>query len=347
MGSKGKVMMKSHFVVKTSGGLASQMFGLISAIHISNKLQRPFKIKHYPNGTGGFYPIAIREFLSNEEILDLDAKTPGMNELENQNVGTILESHPLISKKFSYLHFVKWLHSLGLDNFFNLARLEWQLNASEERLLKSPKFLRSISGGYPPFYSEVIERNLKLRFKEANMEWPFKSEKSLGCYPDVVIHYRLGDKRTAYSKPGIGGSVNAIIDPNCFKQILDSVPIESKRNVYVISDEPIVAQDLLKSVGINALLSNSNGDLWRDIELMSSANILICPWSSVSQLIATFVSQQKEKRIFYPLSPGKPQKVRWRLENVEYYSPMYLGKEHSIYLEEYVSEASNGKSYNQ
>lgn len=344
---RSKILSKSYFVVKTSGGLASQMFGLMSAIYISNKLQRPFKIKHYPHSTGGFYPIAIRELLTNQEILDLEAKTPGLSGLEKQNVGAIIESHPLIARNISYMHFVKWLHNLGLDNIFNLARREWQLNASEKRLIKSPKSLKSISGGYPPFYSEVIEKNLKFRFKQANAEWPFELENSIEDDVDVVIHYRLGDKRTAYSKPGIGGSVNAIIDPTCFKEILDSFPLESKQNVYVISDEPLIALDLLSSVGINARPSNSNGDLWLDIKLMSSAKILICPWSSVSQLIATFVSQQKGKRVFYPLSPGKDQKVRWHLENVEYYRPVYLGKEHSIYVKKYDSDVNNGTSYNQ
>ena len=97
-------MVPEYFIVKTSGGIASQLLGLMSAIEISASIKRPFKIKHYPYSTGGYYPFAIRSLLKDSEVLDLAANIRGMEGGENHTVGSIVESHPQFTHKFSFYY---------------------------------------------------------------------------------------------------------------------------------------------------------------------------------------------------------------------------------------------------
>jgi hypothetical protein len=335
--------VKAAFIVKTSGGIASQLMALISAVYVSQKIGRPFKIQHYPHSTGGYYPLAIQKFLANDEVLNPTKKIRGLGDFVEIPAGSIIESHPLIQKKFSYLKIVQLLTKYRLDLVLNLFRLEWQIDTSTQRLKRCPKIIRSISGGYPPYFDEGVKLEIYRRFRLAGFAWPVTH--SSGVSKKIVIHYRLADRRTAFSKPGIGGAVNAIVDPTSFKTILENLQGLTDFTVTVVSDEPIVAKNLLSEVGIKAEIEGMGNDLWEDMMVMGSADILICPWSTVSQLMATLLNDEPQKEVYYPEFPGAPQKIKWKLDGVTYYRAKFLPESHSVYLDSYISPANKNKEY--
>ena len=334
---------KTPFIVKTSGGIASQLMALISAVYVSQKTDRPFKIQHYPHSTGGFYPLAIQRFLKSQEILDPAKRIRGLGDFTEVPAGSIIESHPLIRKRFSYLKLVQLLTRYRLDILINLFRLEWQIDTSTRRLIKTPKFIRSLSGGYPPYFDAQVKAEIISRFMSAGVSWPISY--SSGKQKKVVIHYRLADRRTAFSKPGIGGAVNAIVDPRSFKNILENLEGDTNLVITVVSDEPIVAKKLLEEVGIEAEIEGLDNDLWDDLTVMGSADVLICPWSTVSQFMATLFSDDLRKKVYYPEYPGVPQKVNWRLEGVIYYKALFLPESHHIYVNSYLSPIDKNNEY--
>lgn len=336
-------LTNTPFIVKTSGGIASQLMALISAVYVSQKIDRPFKVQHYPHSTGGYYPLAIQKFLKKEEIHNPVKKIKGLGNFTEIPAGSIIESHPLIRKRFSYLKLVQLLTKFRMDVVINLFRLEWQIDTSTRRLLGCPKIIRSISGGYPPYFDSQVASEIYSRFLLADVAWPISY--SSGNSKKIVIHYRLADRRTAFSKPGIGGAVNAIVDPRSFKKILEEFESSNDFSVTVVSDEPNVAKRLLEGVGIKAEIEGLSNDLWDDLRIMGSADVLICPWSTVSQFMAMLLSQDPLKKVYYPEFPGVPQKIKWKLDGVNYYRAEFLPESHPIYSDSYLSPVNKNDEY--
>jgi len=338
-----EIFFKTPFIVKTSGGIASQLMALISAVYISQKIGRPFKIQHYPHSTGGYYPLAIQKLLQNDEIHNPIKKIRGLGDFMEVPAGSIIDSHPLMRKQFNYLKLVQLLTKLRIDIVLNLFRLEWQIDTSTRRLERCPRIVRSISGGYPPYFDARVKSEIYSRFMLAGIAWPVTH--TSGKIKKIVIHYRLADRRTAFSKPGIGGAVNAIVDPQSFRTILENFENDTDFTVTVVSDEPNVAKRLLEGVGIKAEIEGSSNDLWDDLRIMGSADVLICPWSTVSQFMATLLNGDPLKKVYYPEFPGVPQKIKWKLDGVNYYRAEFLPESHSVYVDSYLSPANKNKEY--
>ena len=77
--------------------------------------------------------------------------------------------------------------------------------------------------------------------------------------PKVVIHYRIGEKRTTHSHAGLKG--DGIVDPISFHEILVKKNLLDSKEIYVVSDEPSEAQVLLQSVGIKTKTNPVKGNL--------------------------------------------------------------------------------------
>jgi hypothetical protein len=231
---------------------------------------------------------------------------------------------------------------MKLERPIKRLRKEWSLNYSIKVLKKVPRSVNSISGGYVPIVDAEVRQEMDKRFKAAGIPSPFDPRAIAAPIPEVVIHYRIGEKRTTYSHAGLGG--DGIIDPVVFARILVTENLLGSEGIYVVSDEPFVAQKLLSEVGIVAKINPVRGDLWVDMCLMSRADILICPWSTVSQLVATFMVQDN-KKVYYPTHPSSQVKLGWSIEGVKLYTPIYLPQEHSIYKSDFEFEEDPHKIY--
>lgn len=335
---------KKPFIVKIAGGAASQCLGLMAAIRISKLIHRPFVIRHFPYSTGGYYPLAIGPLLSPEEILESAAPTRGLTPNENMEIGRIIENHPLLKKGFTYEKLLNVLRKLKLETLGKRIRGEFYLNYSLVRLNHVSKSIKSVSGGYFPFLDESVNEEMHSRFIRAGIESPFTSHKEVNDRVRVVIHYRIGDKRTTYSHPGIMG--DGIADPSSFRKILDEEEVLiGNYEIYVISDEPDVAQALLREEGIEAAKNPELGNLWKDLYLMSTANIVICPWSTVSQFALTFLVSSGRK-VYYPTATSKGWGGKWQLPGVTSYEATYLPKTHHIYHSDYSNSIGSHLIYN-
>jgi hypothetical protein len=331
------------FVVKTAGGAASQCLGLMAAILISKQIGRPFMIRHFPYSTGGYYPLAIGPLLHEGEILDSEVSTRGLTPQENLVVGRIIEDHPLLKKGFTYEKFLNVLRKLKLETVGKRIRGEFYLNYSIARLYRVSKSINSVSGGYFPFVDKYVNDEMDSRFIRAGLKSPFSSFPEAQMQNRVVIHYRIGDKRTTYSHPGIMG--DGIVNPLSFKNILEGEGSTEKREIFVISDEPDVAQGLLEEVGIKAHKNPETGNLWNDLFLMSTAGIVICPWSTVSQFALTFLVSSG-KKVYYPSSTSNGWGGKWNISGVTLYDATYLPREHHIYHSDYPNSSNSHTIYN-
>ena len=319
---------KEKFLVKTAGGAAAQCLGLINAIYVGNKIGRSFRISHYPYSTGTYFPLAIQDLLKSIEIADVSVSTKGL-ELENEPVkGTVIQEHPLLNNTFSYEKFLFFLRRIGVYNFAKKLQGEIVIDFSRKRLDGISDDIKAISGGFIPLIDRKVMDELKNRFKTSSLRSPFEVLYDLS--PDVVIHYRLGDKKLArqYSNLGIDG----VVDPLTFRNLLEQENLITSESIYVISDEPLVAQNLLKSVGVTAKVINTDGDIWSDIALMANAQVAICSWSQVSQLAAIFNIYNGGK-VFYSDSSSTGFKPKWIIPEATSFKPNFLPSDHPLYLD--------------
>lgn len=341
--SQGTTKNKKPFIVKIAGGAASQCLGLMAAIHVSRLINRPFQIRHFPYSTGGYFPLAIGPLLAPGEILDVAVPTRGLIPAENLTVGSIVENHPLLKNGFTYEKFLTLLRKLNLETFGKRLRRECYLNYSLSRLNHVSRSIKSLSGGYFPFIDKYVNEEMHSRFIHAGLESPFAMHEKATELVRVVIHYRIGDKRTTYSHSGIMG--DGIADPNSFRRILEEEGVIGSSEIFVISDEPDVAQTLLREVGIEADKNPIVGDLWKDLHLMSTANIVICPWSTVSQFALTFLVASGRK-VYYPTSTSTGWGGKWELPGVTSYEAAYLPENHHLYNSGYSSSRDSHLIYN-
>jgi hypothetical protein len=314
-----KANLKEEFLVKTAGGAAAQCLGLINAIYVSNKIRKSFKISHYPYSTGTYFPLAIQELLDISEISNPAVSTKGL-ELENEPVkGSVIQEHPLLNKMFSYEKLLSLLRRLGIYNFIKSLQGELVIDFSKRRLEQISENTKAISGGFIPIVDINVMAELNSRFINSRLTSPFTTINDQS--PEVVIHYRLGDKKLSGKYTNLG--IDGVVDPSTFRKILEQESLLNSSSIYVISDEPMIAKDLLKSVGIVAKVKDTNGDIWADISLMASAKVAICSWSQVSQLAAIF-NIHNGGRVFYSDSSSTGFSPRWTIPRATSFKPEFL-----------------------
>jgi len=319
-------LTRSHFLhVKIAGGAAAQALGLINGIYASTRLGIPFKVSYYPYSTGTYWPFAISHLLENHELLNVAVSTKGLDESKDYEIGKIISSHPLMSKKFSYEGALGLIKQLKLETVLNFLRRELVIRASPKRLTNVNKFYKSISGGFASINDPFVNKKLHQRFIKSGVLSPFSGldkENDL-----VVIHYRLGDKR-AVGKHPYHFNTDLIIDPQSYADILHKISKSNSKKIYVVSDDPILAKKLLSTVGIAAKIHKNTGDIWEDINFMSRANIFIGSNSQVSQFVNICVENNGGKsfilNFFRDLSNNN-------FLNTNYFPAKFLDLNHNIY----------------
>lgn len=325
--------------VKLTGGATAQCLGLMNAIYASDKLKIPFKVTYYPYSTGTYWPFAIGELLENEEILDIDSPTKGLNPSTKFEVGKIIQSHPLINKKFSYEKILSIMRKINLEPGLQFLRRELSILASPKRLFSINDYYRSISGGFAAINEIEINQLMHERFLKSGKKSPFTkniTEKKL-----IVIHYRLGDKKAAGKHPEDFNS-DLVIDPQSYLDVLDEMPNKHLENLYVVSDEPKLAQKLLRVVGINAKINSISGNIWDDLYFMSQSDVFIGSKSQVSQLANICVEHNGGLSYMFDI----PQYSRHqRFENTRYIKAKFLDKYDEIYNLDFKLEENSHSAY--
>jgi len=327
---------------KLAGGAAAQTLGLLNALYIKKKISREFRIRYFPHSTGTYWPFAIDFLLSDHEVSSKSAQIRGLMDDQTFTVGKIIRDHPLESRYFSYERLLKWLRGLRLE--FVLRRLtgEIALEARPLRLELITKRTRRVSGGFVPMLNAEVLKELDSRFRAGRDEKsPFSSN------PDtkesyIAIHYRIGDKRAKFTHDKDFGG-DGIFSPRGFERILSQLDLP-KLKVYVVSDEPTVAQSLLQEVGIEANLFEDKHDIWIDLFRLSQASVFIGSWSQVSQLAAICVANNGGTS-FLPSTTQVGTKVYWNIPNTEFFPPEFLDEIHPIYSPEFKLDDGAHKAY--
>lgn len=335
------------FVVRTCGGAASQGLGLMAAIYISKNIKRPFQIRHDSLLTGGYYPLGIGSLLSENELFQEEFDNTFVHDFSGLTVGELLNPGELKSKYSIYNGIVAGLRQVGLIKYLNRVRMVWQFDGSFRRLNRTPYGVKVVIPGYFPFNDPEVLEDLKFRFKRAGLPSIFGDDEDGGrvSEPDVVIHVRLGDKRSAFTHPGLG-EVHGIVDPASYVDILQREGLMSSEKIYVVSDDPEEAKRLLAEAGISAKLNEIQGDLWEDLALMARSKVVLCPWSTVSQFSAVCLNGT-DTRFYYPAAPGDgiPLGWEWKQSNVDFYEATFLPRNHRLYVTPYKSLAASHSIY--
>jgi len=280
-----RIKKNAYLHVKIAGGATAQCLGLMNAIYASNKLGVPFKISYYPYSTGTYWPFAIKFLLKEHEVLDLNLGTKGLTNTAKLETGKIIKAHPLFRTGFSYEKFLSLIRRFKLESKLQFLRRELAIKNSPSRLIKINKYFDKISGGFAQINESEVNKEMNLRFKKSKIKSPFAK-----VAPNVdltIIHYRLGDKKAtpAQMRHTKDFNTDLIIDPNTYYEVLDQIKGLSRDNIFVVSDEPQLAQKLLAGVGITAKINSNVGNIWEDILFMSRASVFIGTKSQVSQLV--------------------------------------------------------------
>jgi len=328
--------------VKIAGGATAQCLGLMNAIYSSNKLGIPFKISYYPYSTGTYWPFAIKFLLKEHEVLNLNLGTKGLTNTTELETGKIIKAHPLFRTGFSYEKFLSLIRHMRLESKLQLLRRELAIKNSQSRLMKINKFFNKISGGFAQINDPEVNKEMNLRFEKSKIKSPFA--KVVADVDLTIIHYRLGDKRATPTQMQHTKDFNTdlIIDPSTYVEVLNQIKNVDKDNIFVVSDEPQLAQKLLAGVGIIAKINSKGGSIWDDILFMSKAKIFIGTKSQVSQLVNICVENNGGKS--YMLNYSIESKSK-QFNNTIYLNSKFLNPNHEIYSLDFSLEENVHAAY--
>jgi hypothetical protein len=331
------------FKVKLAGGAAAQCIALMNSIYLQEKLNKEFKLYYFPHSTGTYWPFAIDFLLKPGELASSEELINGLDVKSDFEVGKIIRTHPLSKKGFSHEKLLSLIRKFRLERVLQKLRGESALLASMKNLERVSRRTRAVSGGFVPNFDESVNSEMDKRFTQAGKKSPFSLSVNQNSRPDVVIHFRIGDKRAKFSHPADFGG-DGICDPSGFKSLIQQYNSPGNTKIVVVSDEPQVAAKLLQGVGINVETNAIKGDIWEDLYLMSQAKLFIGSWSQVSQLAAICVVGNGGHAVL-PSTTQVGTKVRWKIPSIDFYDPSFLEQSHWIYSDSFVLDKDAHKSY--
>ena len=317
----------SSILVKCTGGTTAQLLALSNAIYISNKTGRSFKLKYYPHSTGTYWKFAIGDLLTKEET-ETEGVTRGLN-TEDLESGEYIKDFPLRQKRISIARIHQLIHFLHLDSKLRKMRREIVIAGKRKNLDKIDKKIKSVSGNFVPLVDKIVNKELSKRFINANLPDPFglNVEKK-----EFVIHYRLGDMRKMPARKNEFGG-HGVVDPITFKEILELEKFDiNKMVVKVVSDEPLIAKQLLTDVGINSEIDGASLNLWEDLRVIGSARVFIGSMSQFSLFGATITATNRGI-VYLPSSVYGDGKMSDLIGDIgfKYFDYLYLPKGHRAF----------------
>lgn len=137
-------------------------------------------------------------------------------------------------------------------------------------------------------------------------------------------------------------NTDLIVDPYSYLEVMRQIKNLDYDNVFVVSDEPKLAQKLLADVGVKAKINSNNGNIWDDVLFMSQANIFIGTKSQVSQLVNICVENNGGKS--YMLNFSKHVGYD-KFKNTDYIAAKFLPPNHPIYSFDFTLEKNSHSAY--
>jgi hypothetical protein len=125
-----------------------------------------------------------------------------------------------------------------------------------------------------------------------------------------------------------GFNTDLIVDPYTYLEVVKKIEKLDPNNIYVVTNEPRLAQKLLAKVDIEAKIKSKNGNICYAILFMSRANAFIGTKSQVSQLVNIFVENNGGES--YMLNFSKHNGYD-KFKNTEYIKVYFLAPHHPIY----------------
>jgi len=315
--------------IKSSGGAAAQVLALMDAIYISQRIGRKFVFDYYPFSTGTHWPFEVGVLLKDEELGDTARLSRGHKNVPvGLPVGEIIKNHPINAKAFNIEKVYVQIRKLKLDRIALALRQEIPLYNSKNRLKKVNRFTRAVSGGFLPVIEQNVFDELHQRFVNVGLKSPFNLYEQNNPKFPVVIHYRLGDKRGKFTNPGVVGA-DGIMDPKIIFEILSDLNVIDSK-ILVMSDEPILARELLQEVGISASVLLGKRTIWDDLHSMATAKLFIGTWSQVSQLASVCVLKNGGQA-YLPSRRQGENALLSDVKGLKSYEAKFLDLNHSIY----------------
>jgi hypothetical protein len=332
----------AYLNVKIAGGATAQCLGLMNAIYASKKLGVPFKISYYPYSTGTYWPFAIKFLVKEFEILDLNLETKGLTNTNELETGKIIKEHPLFRRGFSYERFLSLIRHMKLESKLQFLRRELAVKNSSSRLVNINRYYNKISGGFAQINDIEVNKEMNTRFEFSEIKSPFA--KIVSDDDITVIHYRLGDKKATpgQMKHTKDFNTDLIIDPKAYFEIINQIKDIDRKNIFVVSDEPQLAQKLLAGAGVKAKIYSRKGNIWDDVLFMSKAKIFIGTKSQVSQLANICVENNGGRSYMLNFLADSKSK---QFKNTTYLTAAVLNSDNEIYALDFKLEESAHTAY--
>ena len=317
------------FQIRCTGGKAAQINALTNAIYLKQKLGKPFRIRHYSGSTGTFWEFQISDLLFPGE-LETVVRPQGVKDLSTATNGQRVTSFSTHLRGMNRIRIYRKLEAMGWLNFLRKSRREISIAGLKSNLEKVSARTSIVSGNFVPLDDEFVLLEMENRTSKLGTPNPFKKDSLLD---ELVIHYRLGDMRIEPHR-GFGDEESRVVDPEVFLEIISLYRCnEETTTIRVVSDEPKIAEELLRSVGLNAVSNHSNSTFWDDLNSMSKARFFIGSLSQMSLLGGMLCARNGGRPILPSDAHGKGD-LRESLGQAgfSFHKFRYLRRSHGIFL---------------
>jgi len=260
------------------GGLGSQMYAWALFEKLANKFpNRKFKLVFHTGGVTKRLPDLETLFLKNEKDFVQDFESSG-----SSNFGKALNKKFMSIIKKRFMRTVK--HILITKGFVASANDEVEFS-------KLKPWVISLRGHYSELRIDletVLSMKRRAEISGGNLQINVKHNMDLD-----VLHYRLGDLLELAEK--------SPIDTKRIVKAIQTAKCGTTRDLWVLSDSPVHAVELLHSEDsqIQVRLDNGSLNAWQSLLSMSNANIFIGTSSKLSIWAIIFRALLLEDAISY------------------------------------------------
>jgi hypothetical protein len=243
------------------GGLGSQMYAWALLERLQDKFpNRKFKLVFHTGGVTKRLPDLETLFIQNEKDFVQDFESDRDTSLDLPLSGKVIRA---IKKSF-----VKSTKQILVSTGFVAS------SNNEVEFSKLKPWVVSVRGHYSELRIEMETINLmKVRAKNSGSNFGMEVKQNTDL---DVLHYRLGDLLALAEK--------SPIDIKRIFNVIQSAKVGSNRDLWVLSDSPSHAVDLLKREDPQIKIKIDDGSLnaWQTLMAMSNANIFIGTSSKLS-----------------------------------------------------------------
>lgn len=271
---KGRIL-----IVSLSGGLGNQLFQVFAALHYGSNAQILVESDSHKPQRDLNQNLSVEEFTILKDISSIKAAEFPIiiQRIASFNLRSSLSDHKNFAKWFNalssgillnafltfrYKRFFKILNPRTVDSFPNF-------NGNRNLYLNGyfQNSLSVTSSSSKKIINAVCLNNPNNRIRS----WILNAKE----VSPIILHYRLGDYR---AHPGMG-----LLDPAYFIEAIAQICLQKPDSeVWVFSDEPRIAYDLLRESGISNLREIPEFSPGETVELMRHGSAYVISNSTFS-----------------------------------------------------------------